>query len=96
LAAQKATAAAGTPVVFSGASDPVKLGLVKSMNRPGGNLTGIHLFVIGLEPKRLELLRELVPNTALIAVLVNPNPRDPRFSGFRPESARAGRLLVTA
>jgi putative tryptophan/tyrosine transport system substrate-binding protein len=42
------------------------------MNRPGGNLTGIHLFVIGLEPKRLELLRELVPNTALIAVLVNP------------------------
>ena len=90
MAAKAATAAARTPVVFSGASDPVKLGLVDSMNRPGGNVTGIHLFVIGLEPKRLELLRELVPNAGLIAVLLNPkNPEADSQVNFVQDAARA-------
>ena len=70
LAAKKATST--TPVVFTTGDDPVQIGLVSSINRPGGNVTGVHVFFSEMEPKKLGLLRELVPNTGLIAALVNP------------------------
>src|SRR5262245_48983789 len=60
------------PIVFIAGEDPVRLGLVASLARPDGNLTGVNLFSGELTAKRLELLREMVPQAARIAVLVNP------------------------
>ena len=60
------------PIIFAVGSDPVEFGLVASLNRPGGNLTGVALLAAEMAAKRLELLRELVPNATVLAVLVNP------------------------
>jgi putative ABC transport system substrate-binding protein len=61
------------PLVFAGGGDPVKQGLVASLNRPGGNVTGVNFLTGVLGAKRLQLLRQLVPKATTIAVLVNPN-----------------------
>src|SRR5262245_53037886 len=73
LAAKAATST--IPIVFIG-NDPVRIGLVTSLNRPGGNATGVNVFLQEMEGKRLGLLREVVPGASLIAVLLNPKSAD--------------------
>ena len=71
FAAKSATST--IPIVFAGLSDPVAMGLVASLARPGGNLTGVSFLTRELMPKRLELLSDLVPQARVIALLVDPN-----------------------
>ena len=89
-----ATAKAGTsaiPVVVMAASDPVGAGLVGSLNRPGGNITGISMFTSDLMAKRIELLTELVPKATTIGLLVNPTGR--RAGADTNEAQAAARAL---
>jgi putative ABC transport system substrate-binding protein len=93
LAAKAATAT--IPIVFGVGSDPVQEGLVASLNRPGGNVTGINFFTVELVAKRTELLRELVPAAKRLAVLVNPT--DPEgYQTLRDAQAAAGGQQIVA
>jgi putative ABC transport system substrate-binding protein len=88
LAAKSATST--IPIVFRGGEDPVRAGLVASLARPGGNLTGVSFIPDGLTAKRLELMSELVPGAGLIALLVNPNnPNVERIIRNVQQAARA-------
>jgi ABC-type uncharacterized transport system substrate-binding protein len=85
LVAKAATAA--TPIVFVGGSDPIRTGLVASLNRPGGNVTGVVFTVVDLTAKRLGLLHELVPQAALIAFLLDPNAPEAELQARDMEQA---------
>jgi putative ABC transport system substrate-binding protein len=89
LAAKQATTT--IPIVFAVGADPVKLGLVASMNRPGGNVTGVSFLSNALGAKRLELLGELVPTAAVIGVLANPS--NPNAASDTKEIEAAAILL---
>jgi putative tryptophan/tyrosine transport system substrate-binding protein len=83
------------PIAFVIGDDPVASGLVASLSRPGGNLTGISTLNIELHPKQLELLSELVPQAKVIALLVNPTgPQTERIIRQAQETARAMRLQL--
>src|SRR5215471_5643008 len=89
LAAKKATAT--IPIVFTSDGGPVALGLVTSLNRPGGNVTGVGLFSGTLAAKRLSLLRELVPTAQVIGLLADP--KNVAYAGLRKEAQDAARSL---
>jgi putative ABC transport system substrate-binding protein len=93
LAAKAATTA--IPIVFSVGTDPVKLGLVTSLNRPGGNVTGISYFTQELGPKRLGLLQELMPGDADFFVLANPRspPTNYALQDMQTAAAAVGQRL---
>ena len=95
LRAKEATST--IPIIFVMGNDPVQGGIVNSLGRPSGNLTGVTLFSAELGAKRLELLRELVPNKAVVGLLENPrNPNLPNFMQSLREAVRVGgqRLIV--
>ena len=96
LAAKAATST--IPIVFSIGGDPVKFGLVASLNRPGGNATGVSLLTTAPEGKRLGLLKELAPNAAVFGVLINPNSPEAEAQVLAvKEAARAiGRQIQIA
>jgi putative tryptophan/tyrosine transport system substrate-binding protein len=85
------TVTATTPLVFVAGSDPVRTGLVPSLNRPGGNVTGVTFTIIDLVAKQLGLLHELVPNAAVVAVLRNPN--QPELEYEMRDAEEAGRVI---
>ena len=92
ISARAARAATSTiPIVFTGAFDPVRTGLVASLGRPGGNVTGVSIFARELMAKRMELLHELLPKATDIAMLVNPD--FPASESFVREAREATRTF---
>jgi putative tryptophan/tyrosine transport system substrate-binding protein len=89
LAAKAATTA--IPIVFIGGNDPVSIGLVTSLNRPGGNVTGVTVLNVEIAAKRLQLLNELIPSTSTIAVLLDP--ATPNFEIDSKSLVAAAKLL---
>ena len=96
LAAKRATSS--IPIVFTTGGDPVKLGLVASLNRPGGNITGVSILAAELVAKRVELLQELAPTATVIAMLTNPNSAiaEADAAAAREAVHRFGRELTVA
>src|SRR5262249_38896115 len=90
LAAKAATTT--VPIVFTGGADAVKFGLVTSLNRPGGNVTDISNLSIGLAMKRIELMRQVMPDAKLIAALVNP--RDSAITASEMDDLRAAQAQL--
>jgi putative ABC transport system substrate-binding protein len=91
LAAKTATST--IPIIFQVASDPVRLGLVASLNRPGGNVTGVTSLNLEVVPKKLEYMHELIPNAVVIGMLVNPNNPEAEIQS-RDAQAAARKLGV--
>jgi len=92
LAAKAATTS--IPIVFGAAGDPVREGLVASLNRPGGNATGVNFFVAELAAKRMQLLREMVPAAKRVAVLVNPSDSEGHQTLRDIEAAAGGQQIL--
>jgi putative ABC transport system substrate-binding protein len=96
LAAKAATST--IPIAFTIGGDPVKLGVVQSLSRPGGNATGVSFLTADLMPKRFELLRELAPKSKLVALIVNPNTpsADDQVRGAQQAAHASGTRLQVA
>ena len=90
LAAKAATT--NIPIVFETGGDPIKLGLVASLNRPGGNVTGVTQLTVGLAPKGMEVLHELLPTARVMALLVNP--ADPALAETATKEMQAAALTL--
>src|SRR5258708_23277646 len=82
------------PIVFMANGDPVAAGLVASLNRPGGNLTGVTIFGMMAASKRLDLLRQLMPNAGTIAYLMNPNNPNREFDNVQTAARSLGQQIV--
>jgi len=81
------------PIIFMSGGEPVKAGLVESLNRPGGNITGVNFIVSELIPKRLELLHELAPKAVVLGALVNPSYPDVELQRRELREAAAAKVL---